>query len=66
MPTKLSQFWQELKRRKVIQVITVYAGLAIVLIGLADDVAGPFNLPEGTQRWVIILVIVGFPVKYKS
>lgn len=40
----------------------MYAGAAIVLIGLADDVAGPFNLPEGTQRMVIIAAIIGFPL----
>jgi hypothetical protein len=26
-PNKLTQFWQELKRRKVVRVITVYAGI---------------------------------------
>ena len=62
MPNKLTRFWQELKRRKVIQVLAIYAGIAAVLIGLASDVAGPFNLPEGTQRLVVILAIVGFPV----
>jgi TolB-like protein/Tfp pilus assembly protein PilF len=62
MPNKLSQLWKNLKRRKVIQVLAIYTGVAIVLIGLADDVAGPFNLPEWAQRLVIILVIIGFPV----
>ncbi|MFO7853592.1 MAG: hypothetical protein ACQERS_14495 [Bacteroidota bacterium] len=56
------KFWKDLKRRKVIQVLAIYAGAAIVLIGLSDDVAGPFNLPEWVQRLVIILVIIGFPV----
>ena len=50
MPNKLSQFWQDLKRRKVILVLTIYSGVAIVLIGLADDVTGPINLPEGLKR----------------
>jgi TolB-like protein/lipoprotein NlpI len=61
-PNKLSQFWKELKRRKVINVFIWYAGVAMVLIGLASDVAGPFHLPEGTLRLVIILIIVGFPL----
>ena len=56
------RFWKDLKRRKVIQVLAIYAGAAIVLIGLSDDVAGPFNLPDWVQRLVIILVIIGFPV----
>jgi len=62
MPNKLSQFWQELKRRKVVTVFIWYAGTAMVLIGLASDVAGPFNLPNGTLRLVIILIIIGFPL----
>lgn len=65
MPEKYKKpfrFWKDLKRRKVIQVLAIYAGAAIVLIGLSDDVAGPFNLPQWVQRLVIILVIIGFPV----
>ena len=62
MPNKLSRFWQELKRRKVITTLFWYAGIAMVLIGLASDMAGPFNLPNGTLRLVIILIIIGFPL----
>jgi hypothetical protein len=32
MFNKLSQFWQELKRRKVVRVITVYAAAAFVIL----------------------------------
>jgi len=62
MPNKISRFWQELRRRHVIKVFIWYAGVAMVLIGLASDVAGPFNLPDGTLRLVIILIIIGFPL----
>jgi len=62
MPNKLSQFWQELKRRNVLKVFFWYAGGAMVLIGLASDVAGPFNLPDGTLRLVMMLIIIGFPL----
>ncbi len=62
MPTKLSRFWQELRRRHVTRVFIWYAGVAMVLIGLASDVAGPFNLPDGTLRLVMILIIIGFPL----
>jgi len=37
-PNKLSQFWQELKRRKVVRVITVYAAAAFVILELVDIV----------------------------
>ena len=62
MPNKLSQFWQELKRRKVIKVIAMYAGAAYVLIELVNNVVEPLNLPEWTPRLVIIIALVGFPI----
>jgi hypothetical protein len=36
-PNKLSQFWQELKRRKVLRVITVYAAVAFVILWLEEN-----------------------------
>jgi hypothetical protein len=62
MPNKLSQFWQELKRRKVIHVITVYAGAAFVIIELINNVTEPLKLPEWTPTLVIIILLVGFPL----
>lgn len=43
-PNRLSQLWQELKRRRVIHVITVYASAAFVIIGLVT-----FNIFAGTR-----------------
>jgi hypothetical protein len=37
MPNKLSQFGQELKRRKVVRVITVYAAVAFVRLWLEEN-----------------------------
>ena len=61
-PNKLSRFWQELKRRKVLKVIAMYAGGAYVLIELANNVVVPLNLPDWTPRLVIIIALVGFPI----
>jgi hypothetical protein len=36
-----SNFWQELKRRKVVRVITVYAAAAFVIIELITNVYEP-------------------------
>jgi TolB-like protein/Flp pilus assembly protein TadD len=60
MPNKLSQFWQELKRRKVVRVITVYAAAAFVLLELVDIVSPSLRLPEWTMNLIIVLLIVGF------
>ena len=59
---KLSQFWQELKRRNVLKVIAMYAGGAFVLFDLANNVVVPLNLPDWTPRLVIIIALVGFPI----
>jgi len=39
------QFWEELKRRRVIRVITVYAA-AFVLLELVDIISEPFRDAE--------------------
>jgi TolB-like protein len=59
---KLYQFWQELKRRKVIKVIAMYAGAAYVLIELANNVVDPLHLPEWIPTFVILLLVIGFPI----
>ena len=61
-PNKLSQFWQELKRRKVIRVITMYAATAFIIIEAGDIILPRLGLPEWTVTFIIILLIVGFPI----
>ena len=59
MPEKPHNFWQELKRRKVVRVITVYAAAAFVILELVDIVATPLGLPAWTLNFVIVLLCVG-------
>ena len=59
-PNKLSQFWQELKRRKVVRAITVYAAASFVILELTDIVAPSLGLPDWTLNFIIILLCVGF------
>jgi len=63
-PNNLSKFWQELKRRNVIRVITVYAGAAFVIIELINNITEPLRLPEWTPTLVIVLLAIGFPVVF--
>jgi hypothetical protein len=42
-PNKITQFWQELKRRKVLRVITVYAAVAFVILELVSIIEEPLN-----------------------
>ena len=61
-PSKISLFWKELKRRRVIHVITVYASSAFVIIELINNLAEPLNLPPNLATIVIIVLAVGFPL----
>jgi TolB-like protein len=61
-PGRIARFWQELKRRRVIHVITVYASASFVLIELVNNLTGPLRLPENLAIIVIIVLAVGFPV----
>ncbi len=61
-PNKIKQFWQELKRRKVSRVITVYAAAAFVILELVDIIADPLKLPEWFLTAVIVFLCIGFIV----
>jgi TolB-like protein len=60
LSSKLSQFWQELKRRKVIRVITVYAAVAFVILQLVEILSPSLRLPEWTMNFILVVLIVGF------
>ncbi len=63
MPDKSNnpfQFWEELKRRRVIRVITVYAAAAFVILELVDIISEPFGLPDWTLKLVTVLLVIGF------
>ena len=59
-PKNLFQFWEELKRRKVTRVITVYAAATFVILELLSIVVEPLRLPEWTLSMVIVLLVIGF------
>jgi TolB-like protein/Tfp pilus assembly protein PilF len=56
----LTQFWQELKRRKVVRVITIYAAASFVILQLVEILAPSLRLPEWTMNFILVLLIVGF------
>lgn len=56
------RFWKELKRRKVVHVIAVYAATAFVILELVSMVARPLKLPEWTEALVIVLLCIGFVI----
>lgn len=61
-PGKISFFWQELKRRKVIKAATMYAATAFIITEASDIILPRLGLPDWTVTFLIILLIVGFPI----
>jgi TolB-like protein len=61
-PNRLTKFYQELKRRKVIAVIVVYATTAFILLELAGMLEQSLNLPAWFDTVVTIILLIGFPI----
>ena len=59
---KLSRFWQELKRRKVVRVIVMYAGVTFIITELVSNISEPLYLPDWIATFVILMLIIGFPI----
>ena len=57
---KLTNLWQELKRRKVVRVITVYAAAAFVILELLSIIIEPLRLPDWTLQLAIVFLCIGF------
>ena len=58
----MKNFWQELKRRKVIRVAIVYVIGAWVSVEVASVLFPALLLPDWTTRLVVALALIGFPV----
>jgi len=55
-------FWEEAKRRKVVRVAVVYSVVAWLVVEIVVTVEAPLNLPGWMDTFVIVLVVVGFPL----
>ena len=56
--------FQELKRRKVFKTVGVYAAAALIIIQVSDIVFPRLLLPDWTVTFVIVLMIIGFPITF--
>ena len=59
MPNKLSQFWQELKRRNVTRVLAVYIAAGFMILELVDMISEPFGLPEWSFKLALFILFAG-------
>ena len=53
---------EELKRRKVFRVLASYAVVVFVIMQLVEILFPIFNLPQWTQQFIVILLLIGFPI----
>ena len=60
--SRLYGFFCELKRRKVYRVAAGYGVVGWLIIQFATTVLPALTLPAWTARFVIVLVLVGFPI----
>ncbi|MBK9175143.1 MAG: hypothetical protein IPM46_02165 [Flavobacteriales bacterium] len=60
--SSMDKLWQELKRRNVLRVATVYAMAAWIMIQVAVAVFPYLGLPKWLVTAVIVLTLVGFPI----
>src|SRR5210317_1758180 len=58
----ISEFFAELRRRRVIRVIVLYAIAGWIVIEVTSTVLPGLNLPEWTTTLVILLVALGFVI----
>ena len=59
-PPDLFDFWNELKRRKVIKAVFVYVAVAWAILEAADTIFPRLGLPDWTVTFVLILLIIFF------
>ncbi len=58
------KFYNELKRRKVIKTLGAYAAAAFVTMQVADTVFPRLGFPDWTVAFIIVLVVLGFPITF--
>ena len=58
-PNKLSQFWQELKRRKVLRSLAIYAGTSFIILEASSIIFPLWNFPEWSINLVLWLLVLG-------
>src|SRR3546814_2662612 len=58
--TGMADFWRRLRQRKLVQWALAYAAGAFALVQGVDIVAQQFGWPEGLQRGITLVLVLGF------
>ncbi|MDH3769159.1 MAG: tetratricopeptide repeat protein, partial [Gammaproteobacteria bacterium] len=60
--SRWARYFDELKRRKVLQAAAAYAIVAWILLQVAEVTFEPLHFPDWALTVLVVLVIVGFPI----
>ena len=63
-PGPIQTFFGELRRRRVLRVLTIYAVTAWLVLQIAEVTFAPMGFPEGAMRILIQIVLAGFPIAF--
>lgn len=55
-------FWKELRRRRVVRAVSMYAVAAWVAVQVADTFFPALRLPDWTVTAVAVIAVLGFPI----
>src|SRR3546814_6010957 len=58
--TGMADFWRRLRQRKLVQWALAYAAGAFALLQGVDIIAQQFGWPEGLQRGITLVMVLGF------
>ncbi len=61
-PNRLSQFWQELQRRKVLPFLIAYVAACFAIIEFFDIASNRFTIPDRTFDLLYSIAAIGLPV----
>ena len=59
---RVAELFEQLKARRVIRAVVIYAAFVWALLQAADLFAGEDIIPEQWVRWLILLAAIGFPL----
>ena len=61
-PNRLSRFWQELRRRKVLPFLIGYVAACLAIIEFFDITQDNFSIPYNTLKLIYLLAAIGLPI----
>jgi len=61
-PNRLSRFWQELKRRKVLYFLFGYLTACVAIIELSSNASETFSISKETVKLLYLIAAIGIPI----